>query len=195
MRLGKGCTRCTRAFRSSIQTVVIIDPISRDQICRGTLVLPRWLAWLWEVVVVILAMYTSFVGPYIAFMHEPCGYSTLNQVDIIVESFFAVDLCLLFLGARKWALQILEINSFASLVALKSLVRTSSFFWRVVPCLSLPIYSALDCELASYVLLLWLMRLQRGLRQILRLKNNIVVNWDVADLWILVVSQITIIHL
>ena len=166
-----------------------------DQIARGSLVLPRWLLEPWGAAALLLGFYESLSAPYAAFMRSDCEGSPRVWLNVLAEAFFFADVVVLCLGARAWAAMRLGSHRLAWRVAISALVQTNTFYWRVLPCLPLLLYPALDCESASFVQLLWMLRLRRGRQHMLRLKNNIALNWDLADLSIIVVTQILLIHL
>ena len=139
----------------------------------GTSVLPPQIASIWGHVALMFAFWGLLNAPYAAVLREPCDGSWRFCLNLAGESFFAIDLCILYLNARKQAAQKLGSSRLASRVALRTLLRTSTFYWRLIPCLPLLLYPMLDCTSATWVQLLWLLRLRRGRQHMMRLKNNV----------------------
>ena len=169
-------------------------PIPIDRISKGELVLPGRLSEWWQNVALLFAFYEFLVAPYAAFMRAGCDLSWRLWLNIVAECFFLLDVGVVFLSCRRWA-QSLRLSRSVSYTAAHKLMRSSTLYWRLVPCIPMLLYPALDCSSASYLQLLWLLRLRRGRIHLKALKNNITVNWDIADIIGIIVSQVMLIHL
>eukprot|EP00966_Prymnesium_polylepis_P043986 1019535-Prymnesium_polylepis.1 len=95
----------------------------------------------------LLAFYEFLVAPYAAFMRAECDLSWRLWLNIFAETFFLLDVGVVFLSFHRWA-QSLGLNRSASYTAAHKLMRTSTLYWRLVSCIPMLLYPVLDCSSA-----------------------------------------------
>ena len=176
----------------------------------------------WPLVISLGALWNTWHEPFAAFVQQPavnarypgCGHlagNTLFAIDLLVEAVFWVEL-LIALHATQQRTDVLLDGDSPSFSFSRDSLTWCQRVWgkgkhaaslalcrqhllRILACVPFAIKPALDCQTAAYVgTMLKLLRLRLISHSVKRWKLSLEVNWDAADIYWLLLSQLVFIH-